>query len=495
MVLLLAIFFRFWDLSVVPPGLYNDEAVNGNDAISALEESDYRVYYDTNFGREGLHVAIVSVAFRLFGVGVLQLRSVGALAGVMTVVGLYFLGKEMVGRNVGLLASFFLAVSFWHVMFSRIAYRGILTPLALVWSMFFLMRALKTKSPWHFLVFGVSFGLGMYTYISFRAAVGIVFFVSVAWLVERYRESGAWNVRKWFGREGWWGWLVAFICGGLVTMPLVVYFMQNPAEAVRRAGPISVFAADQPTFALLDSFLKTIGMFNIAGSPLWRHNIADQPMLLFPVGVLFLIGLIVNLHSSWSSLSKVHRVLLYSWLAFMLSPTIFSNENTPHGLRAIGVVPVVYLFAALGAAWLWKFISTHLRLPRWTLIIIAVAFVTLLTGAQAYKYFYVWVRNPNVEYDYIQHHVKLADEIKSSKEQYYIVVDLSGYIIDGYPVSLQSLLFLLHDVPNVQYIYPSQVKTIADGRVVSLEDMEIKAFNRLQADLSESGEGNTNDAD
>jgi len=37
-ILILAIFFRFWKLNEIPPGLYPDVAINGNEAFFSLKK-------------------------------------------------------------------------------------------------------------------------------------------------------------------------------------------------------------------------------------------------------------------------------------------------------------------------------------------------------------------------------------------------------------------------------------------------------------------------
>src|SRR3989339_53620 len=157
-VVALAAFFRLYDLKNVPPGLYPDEAMNGNNALETLRTGEYKIFYPENNGREGLFINI-QAAFLGFlessGVSPAQpwaLRFPSAIFGILTVLGLYFLTKELFSLSVilprqftatvlasgylrrgpaesgiqshieliALLSSFFLAVSFWHINFSRV---------------------------------------------------------------------------------------------------------------------------------------------------------------------------------------------------------------------------------------------------------------------------------------------------------------------------------------------------------------------------------------
>ena len=143
-IIIIASFFRLYHLRTLPPGLYPDEAMNGNNALEALRTGNYKLYYPENNGREGLFMNIQSLFLRATGLRepwVMRLPS--ALFGIFTVLGLYFLGKELVSREVGLLAAFFLATNFWHINFSRIGFRAIMAPFFLVWGIYLFLRILK----------------------------------------------------------------------------------------------------------------------------------------------------------------------------------------------------------------------------------------------------------------------------------------------------------------------------------------------------------------
>ena len=47
-VVALAAFFRLYDLKNVPPGLYPDEAMNGNNALETVVTGDYKIFYPEN---------------------------------------------------------------------------------------------------------------------------------------------------------------------------------------------------------------------------------------------------------------------------------------------------------------------------------------------------------------------------------------------------------------------------------------------------------------
>lgn len=118
-ILLIATCLRFYALDKFPPGLYPDEAVNATDALQALEKEDLQVYYPNNNGREGLFINLLAFSFKFFGVSISTLRMVPAIIGLLTILAVYLLGKEIINQTGGLIASFLVAVSYWHLNFSR----------------------------------------------------------------------------------------------------------------------------------------------------------------------------------------------------------------------------------------------------------------------------------------------------------------------------------------------------------------------------------------
>jgi len=208
-ILAIAAFFRLWQLNSIPPGLYPDVAMNGNDALESSKTGNFKLFYPENNGREGLMIWLIAFSFSIFGVSVWSIKIVAALIGILTVLGLYLLIKELLtlatsdkrqATSIALLSSFFLAISFWHVNFSRIGFRAILVPFGLVFLFYFLFQGFRTKKVSNFIFSGLFFGLGFYTYIAFRLTPLLVLLILIPWWLIYKKE----NQRKKF-------WLFAII--------------------------------------------------------------------------------------------------------------------------------------------------------------------------------------------------------------------------------------------------------------------------------------------
>ncbi|MGA9770017.1 MAG: hypothetical protein WBV94_13325, partial [Blastocatellia bacterium] len=60
-------FFRIHDIRNTPPGLYPDEAMNGNNAMEAIATGSYKIFYPENNGREGLFINIQALFLNALG--------------------------------------------------------------------------------------------------------------------------------------------------------------------------------------------------------------------------------------------------------------------------------------------------------------------------------------------------------------------------------------------------------------------------------------------
>jgi len=554
LILALAFFFRFWRLDVTPPGLYPDEAMNGNNALEAMETGNYKVFYPENNGREGLFINLIALSFRVFGPHIWSIRLVSAIFGFLTVLGLYFLTKELFRTtNIALLSTFFLAISFWHTNFSRIGFRGIMVPFCLVWSFYFFLFSLRSESERSkdeaeqienrepaevirrsetkaeneggssrfrksklisLVLAGVFFGIGFHTYISFRVAILILGVILLTEFLKYWKKNKpkkinwSWLWKKFYLKDGWWKWDLLILVIILVALPLGIYFMQNPESFMGRAGDVSIFNIEHPFKELGLSILKTLGMFNIYGDGNWRHNFSGSPQLLWPIGILFLMGLgviskklinSIRQKKFFSSNNVTCYVLCVIWFMVMLLPCFLSAEGVPHALRAIGVIPVVYIFAALGFYWLLglhKYIA-HKKIPL-ICCVSSIIFFIILACVQYDKYFIRWGRRPETQGAFTQKFVGIGNLLNTLEgDQLGLVIVNEGgtpipikpeLTINYYegktiPMPAQTVMFITHKKSNIKFILPEDIeKIIIDNRRTVIFPMapNEELFNQLK---------------
>ena len=463
LILVVAVFFRLYRIDSAPPGLYPDEAINGNQAIETLETGYYKVFYPENNGREGLFINLEAFSIAIFGKHTWALRLVSAIAGILTVLGFYFLSKQLFNWQIAAISSFLLAISFWHVNFSRIAFSGVLVPLFLVWGFYFFWRGLSSSHSRDFAISGIFWGLGFYSYIPFRI-MPLVLIIALA--------AYWYAIKKDFGHEkyehtrnqiikGLAAFLVTTI---LISLPIGYHFYTHPQDFWGRPGQVSVFSSDNLLKDLALNTVKTIGMFNFVGDFNWRHNISGRPMLIWPVGALFVIGFL----RSWIRLFKTRRkhghfstvqTLLLSWFFIGLLPAILSNEGLPHALRTIAVIPPVFIFAGEGLWWIIDKIGDWYRerdihefsfRHRWlkeSSVAAVLALVVLLiafTVVEYDKYFNQWAKNPNTAMAFNQNYVEVGKKLNSMPREIkkYVLVNTGGVLVNGIPMPAQTVMFV-----------------------------------------------------
>ena len=126
-IILVAGFFRFYMIDELPGGIFPDEAANGLDANQIINGNP-QPFYERGNGREALFFYMLVPAIQTFGRTPLAHHLTSAIFGFLTVILTLFLGWRWFGARVGIVAAFLIAVSPWHVVLSRTAFRAISAP-------------------------------------------------------------------------------------------------------------------------------------------------------------------------------------------------------------------------------------------------------------------------------------------------------------------------------------------------------------------------------
>lgn len=420
LIFLIAAFLRFWKLTSLPPGIWPDEAAYAKDGLETLKTGSLRVFYPDNHGREGLFMWLLAFSFWLFGVSILSFKIVPATLGLFTILGQYLFCREIFlnlkfekekAEKIALLSAFFLSISFWHLNFSRIGFRAILAPLILVFSFYFLFRALRTKKTFDFILAGSLFALGFYSYISFRLAVIPLFFILTFWFFVALKEKAQ---RQYLFSVSL---LIFFLF--LFSLPIGIYFLKNPQDFVSRAIGVSIFEQTNPLMSFLKSLTFHLLMFNFRGDYNWRHNISGYPQLNILEGIFFLFGLfllfyqIINLWRNPSLEYRREKIIIFSFLFIyffsLLLPAVLTIEGIPHALRSIGVIPVVYLFSAFGAFSFYEWLKKKLKFSFLNYISLLILFLMFLSSF--WLYFFYWAKSPKLEEAFSVRLLDLGNEL------------------------------------------------------------------------------------
>lgn len=368
-------FLRFYQLETVPVGLYGDEANNGLEAINVLKGL-VPLPFGVGWGDNPmLFFYVIALSFRLFGISVFALKLVFVLSGILAIAALYLLARELFDPKTALLAASLLAISRWHIHFSRWAMQAVAITLWEMVAFYFLARGLRTRRNWGFVWCAVTLVLCLNTY----AAARIVPVVFAVYVLYRVFERG-------FLARHYQGILALTVIFVLLFAPFAQYFVRNPQEFLRRSEEVSILRsvrAQASLKPLADSVVKTLLMFNYQGDANGRHNLSNEPMLNFFVSIFFVFGLGYSLWR-W----RDHRHFLLSAWFFLTLLTGFLSIEAPHAHRTLGVAPVAVLFAALFLGKVWQAGKAVLgRRGEWLFAAGAAVLMLVIAASEYDKYF------------------------------------------------------------------------------------------------------------
>ncbi len=335
-ILLAGCALRITVLGAHPYGLYQDEAINGLDALRVLG-GEPALYFPANNGREPFFITLMALTIALFGRTALGVRSAAALLGILTIPATYALGRAWANRRVGLLTAGIVAVMLWHIHLSRVGFRAVALPLFTALALAAGAYALTNRSRWAAIGAGALYGMSFYTYLPARFTPLALALMALYGLI--------WH-RPWL-RERWRELLLAAAAAVVVAAPLAVFMLAHPELVMGRGAQVAIWnpvihGGSLPG-ALWRSIWRALGMFVWRGDTIWRHNVPGRPVFDPLLGLAFLGGIVLALRK-WRKQPAGPLTIL--WTLVLLLPTILA-EDSPHFLRAAGVLPVVALLPAL----------------------------------------------------------------------------------------------------------------------------------------------------
>jgi len=180
-VLVVAVFFRFFQFPTVPPSLNWDEVAFGYNAYSILKtgKDEYGTFLPLYFRslddyKLPVYTYLTAGSIALLGYNDFAVRFSSAFLGVITVVLVGILTWKLFGnRWIALMASGMLGILPWHIQFSRMAAEANVGLFFLVLGATLFVYGIK-KRHWLCLASVIAFGLSTYSYLSFRIVAPLV---------------------------------------------------------------------------------------------------------------------------------------------------------------------------------------------------------------------------------------------------------------------------------------------------------------------------------
>lgn len=491
LILLLACFLRFYDIANNPPGLYIDEASIGYNAykIVATGRDEYGVEHPLFFKAFGeykmpLYIYAVSASMKVFGKTEFAIRFPSALAGTLTIFLLYLLVKQLFipvkkdkknfltnnREYIALTSAFILAISPWHLQFSR---GGFEATLALFFFMLGLITFLKFKnSPRvHTLLFSVLFlVLPMYTYSAYRIITPCMILYVMGYL---------------FWKKKQWNYILMVVLSSLLlSFSLITFTFTNAGQ--ERFAQTSAFA-DYKNIPVIEKllvypavFIKnfitffSIQFLFISGDGFGRHQVPYFALLYIWELPFLIIGLY-----HYIKLERHNGLLLIYLLLISVFPAALTQPS-PHALRFLPAVIPITVFVSLAIVYVCLKKGLLIRAIL-VIIVVCACYETLLY----FHSYYVHYPKTN-SLDWGAAYKDTIQRIGLYKNKYpYIIVDTAlgnsdiffkFYSDDIHPLYVSSTWVPPHELDKRKILFVRNGAIKSDGKLI--DTIYLKNLNK-----------------
>lgn len=430
-IILIAVLVRLPALNQFPNGFTGDEAQQGYTAYSILnsgrdEWGEVLPIFPRGFGdfKSPVYSYLTIPSVAIFGLTIEAVRLPAAILGILAVLVVYLLGKELFGKKVAFWSAFLLAISPWHIQISRTAFEANAGILFFSLGFLFFVKWLKNGK---FLIWAALFwGLTFYTYDAYKFFM-VIFILSLLFF---YRQKIFKNLN---------------IFPGVILLIFIIPIIINFSNSFVRASDVGITSPkiiegyfknkiETPLPQNLDRFFDNkvyflgnqfLNNYLSYFSPVFffTDSRPDSSYLNFPYfPLLYPIELIFWLFAGLTFFSQKlqHKRLLILWL--LVAPLAASlATGSMNANRAPTFLPLTAIISGLGIMFIVDLIKEKISFKKvkinemhLNLIIILILFCSFMS----FGYFYL-IKLPqkppyNLRYGYDQ----VFQEINKIQNQY-----------------------------------------------------------------------------
>ena len=361
----------------VPPGWRDDDLIEVYTFSNEILNSGMKLYYAEASGQGPFYHTIRAPVLAFGGINQASVRWLSATCGTLAVLLTWATGRRMFSKNTGLLAGALSAVSFWSLMYSRVAIRHIGALPWMLLAIYWGWRLLREKRHTTLAMIGVASGTAaaMLTYYAGRLIPPLL--IGALIVVASNKKQ-----RRLF--------ISALVIGLLFTVP-TFYSAYNTPGADARLGELAhpLRAMISGDFKpILENAWTTLGMVHAQGDPEWLYNIPYRPIFGFLAAAVFYVSLINQLVRFRHNNARFTLL----WLVAGISPALISHPPSSLG-HTILAQPITYILLA----------SAITLLPRrWHQAVLPLSLLLMVSvaGRDLVDYFVKWPRQSMVEFLY-----------------------------------------------------------------------------------------------
>ena len=434
LIILLAFILRFYKVSEVPPSLNWDEVSIAYNAYSVLKtgKDEWNQSFPIHFKAYGEYKLPAQIYLSIPGIYFLGLNELGVritpvIYGTLNVLVMFFLGRAIFASNLaGLVASFLLAISPWHIQLTRGSFESSLATFFICLGVWFLVKGFK--EPKWYVYSMIPFALSAFSYNSARIFTPL--FLVAVFLIYRHH---LFKYKKMI--------ILAITLFTILLLPLTPYLLSG--ERSSRYKLVSI--TDDPGLVLrinenrgnsklpepfprlihnkvtyvATSFTKnylshfTPQFLFISGAPHKQHHVQN-------IGQLYLFQSLFLLMGLWGLFKFNHKFkkLLLAWLLIAYIPVSVTGDSIPHALRTLITAPTYQLICAFGFLIFINWIKKYSKFIQFSLIVGLLIFVVLSLGYYLNQYYNIYPRNYSRDWQYgYQQAVSYVNEHKNEYDQ------------------------------------------------------------------------------
>jgi 4-amino-4-deoxy-L-arabinose transferase-like glycosyltransferase len=322
------------------------------------------------------HTAFLFLGLLAFGPHDYAGLLMSVLSGLLTVYLVFRLGKEMFGLRAGLLAALFLAVSPFHILYSRSVYSQANGIFLVTLGAFLWHRIHSTGDKRPFALVGPGLAVGWAFTCHFNLAYVPITFMALE------VTAIALNQKR-----------VPGIADRVKRLAILGTSLAAPAALIESVGQffkwVGIFPADYPTYLGQFAHRKPLAealQLSTEQVPFWSSRLLQiEGVVALTVAAIGLVVVLTRLRRKRTD----EALLLGLVLVALLPPSILSVANHYHMLRNIALfTPSMALLIGLGGHWLIsqaEAIASRPLVPLFAVLCIALAVSSSLRSTELLK--------------------------------------------------------------------------------------------------------------
>ena len=334
LIFILAFVLRVYRLDEIPSGIYLDSSGPALYALRLIHEHIKPPFMLPAFAANPSYLVYLLAAwFEWFSPTQTNLFLFYVVFSLAALPLIYWTFRQLAGPRTALFTLYFIAIMRWHLVFSRMGFRGIQVPFYLFGTLAFLIYGLKRAKTWPLVVSALFLAGGLYTYQSFKAVPLLVLIL----LANEYLQ----NPKVMKAVKG--PLLASAGLALLISLPLLAYWVGQGSLGTRESQLfIGKEVVEQKSLEpLVDKITQTTLMFNRKGEEQPRHNFRDHRILDDVTGLFFVLGFFYAL---WRFRQRPYFYAVSGFLVMIL-PGLLSSEAT-QSQRMLGALPFTAFFTA-----------------------------------------------------------------------------------------------------------------------------------------------------